>query len=51
MLQFHNATNEIVHEVKSRFDSILDYFRPDPHLFPVKAQRFSAVYSRDKEYL
>jgi anoctamin-1 len=51
MLQFHNATNEIVSEVKSGFDRILDYFRPDPLLFPVKSQRFSAVYSRDKEYL
>lgn len=47
MLQFHNATNEI----KSKFDHILDYFRPNQKLFPVKAQRFSAVYSRDKEYL
>lgn len=51
MLQFHNATNEIVHGVKSRFERIVDYFRPDPHLFPVKSQRFSAVYSRDKDYL
>jgi hypothetical protein len=46
MLQFHNATNEIVSEVKSSFDRILDYFRPDPLLFPVKSKRFSAVYSR-----
>ena len=51
MIQFHNATNEIVYGVKSRFDRVLDYFRPDPQLFPTKAQRFSAVYSRDKEYL
>ena len=51
MLQFHNATNEIATRVKSRFDRVLDYFRPDPRLFPAKAQRFSAVYSRDKEYL
>ena len=51
MLQFQNATNEIVQGVKSRLDLMIDYFRPDPKLFPVKAPRFSAVYSRDKEYL
>ena len=50
-MQLTNATTEIVEGVKSRFDQILDYFRPDPDLFPPKKQRFSAVYSRDKEYL
>ena len=50
-MQVQHATNEIVHGVKSRFERIVDYFRPDPNLFPVKSQRFSAVYSRDKDYL
>ena len=51
MLQFHTTTNEIATRVKYRFNRVSEYFRPDPKLFPAKAQRFSAVYSRDKEYL
>ena len=48
MAQLQNATTDVVHSVKSR---IYEYFRPDPKFFPEKPHRFSAVYSRDKEYL
>ena len=47
-MQVQHATTDIVHGFKSR---ILNYFRPNSEMFPEKPRRFSAVYSRDKEYL
>jgi anoctamin-1 len=37
--------------VSSCVDRVMGHFYVDKHIFPEKSQKFSAVYSRDKEYL
>lgn len=41
----------IVKEVGSLFKNFMKRYHPDTRMFPPMAHRFTAIYSRDKEYL
>lgn len=51
MLEMRTPENTLLSEVKSWFQIVTDYFRVDPRIFPPEDQKFTAIYSRDKEYL
>ncbi|KAK2716116.1 anoctamin-4-like isoform X2 [Artemia franciscana] len=50
--QLHTATTEVVHQVKSRWEWILDKFKMDPDTFkPEKKFRLHSTYTREKKEL
>jgi len=44
-------TNSLLDDVNSCADRLMGRFYVDTNIFPPKSHRFTAVYSRDKEYL
>ncbi|KAJ9596645.1 hypothetical protein L9F63_012342, partial [Diploptera punctata] len=49
--EVHEKTNSLVGNVNGAVNRVLGKFYVDTKVFPKKSQRFTAVYSRDKEYL
>ncbi|XP_063913135.1 anoctamin-4 isoform X3 [Zophobas morio] len=49
--QVQSKTNFLVEEITSQWDKLKSYVIVDTEKFPEKNQRFTAVYSRDREYL
>ncbi|EFA04121.2 anoctamin-5 isoform X2 [Tribolium castaneum] len=49
--QMHSRTNFIVEGITSQWDKLKSYVIVDSEKFPEKDQRFTAIYSRDREYL
>ncbi|XP_066991170.2 anoctamin-1 [Anabrus simplex] len=49
--EVHDKTNTLLDEVNSFFHRIMSKFHVDTKVFPPRSHRFTAVYSRDKEYL
>lgn len=47
----HTKTNFIVDGITSQWDKIKAWIFVDKEHFPEKGQRFTAIYSRDREYL
>nr|XP_022909053.1 anoctamin-4 isoform X2 [Onthophagus taurus] len=47
----HHRTNFLVGSIKSQWNKIKSWILVDTETFPEKSHRFTAVYSRDREYL
>ncbi|KAK7864472.1 hypothetical protein R5R35_011703 [Gryllus longicercus] len=47
----HAKTNSLLDEMNTWFHHVMSKFYVDTNVFPPRSQRFTAVYSRDKEYL
>lgn len=47
----HSRTNFIVERITDQWKKLKSYILVDHKLFPKKGYRFTAIYSRDKEYL
>ncbi|KAL0280787.1 UNVERIFIED_CONTAM: hypothetical protein PYX00_001978 [Menopon gallinae] len=47
----HRGTNSLFHKYHSFTRLVMRRFYVDENIFPTKSHRFTAVYSRDKEYL
>ncbi|XP_052128356.1 anoctamin-1 [Frankliniella occidentalis] len=51
LTEVHAKTNSLLENFNSLFHRVMSRFYVDEKIFPPKGQRFTAVYSRDKEYL
>jgi anoctamin-1 len=49
--QMRSRTNFLIEEINSQWDKLKSYILVDSDKFPEKNQRFTAIYSRDREYL
>ncbi|XP_057670023.1 anoctamin-5 isoform X2 [Diorhabda carinulata] len=49
--QISRRTNFFIDNISSRWDKLKSYITIDDSTFPDKEHRFTAIYSRDKEYL
>nr|XP_023017814.1 anoctamin-2-like [Leptinotarsa decemlineata] len=49
--QVSKQTNFIFEEINSKWDIVKSWVFVDKNIFPDKGHRFTAIYSRDKEYL
>ncbi|XP_034248774.1 anoctamin-1-like isoform X2 [Thrips palmi] len=51
LTEVHAKTNSLLENFNSLFHRIMSRFYVDEKIFPPKGHRYTAVYSRDKEYL
>lgn len=51
LTEVHARTNGLLDNFHSFFDRVMSRFYVDEKVFPPKGHRYTAVYSRDKEYL